>query len=161
MKYLLLILYIALLLLIFFGLPDKILYSQEAISWTPFILIFFIQTFLLYHLLKSFNVTPDYHVGICALSVLLIGPSFGFYLGHQEDKEFQKKGETVKGVVYKKWYKTGKNSEWLLRCSYMVDGIQYSTFSETDRGNKYRVGDTLTVIYIDNFPQKSKIKELD
>ncbi|MEO6453528.1 MAG: hypothetical protein ABIN97_05615 [Ginsengibacter sp.] len=67
----------------------------------------------------------------------------------------------VKGLVYKKWYKTGKNSEWLLRCQYVVDGVTYSTFSETDKDNKYKVGDTLTVVFIDNYPQKSKIKELD
>lgn len=161
MKYLLLILYIGLLLLIFFGLPDKVLYSQEVTSWTPFILIFFVQTFLLYQLLKSFNLAPNYRVGVSALSVLIIGPSFGLYLGNKEEKEFRENGETVKGIVYRKWYKTGKNSEWLLRCQYVVDGVTYSTFSKTDKNNKYRGGDTLTVIYIDNFPQKSKIKELD
>ncbi|MBK9460831.1 MAG: hypothetical protein IPN94_15730 [Sphingobacteriales bacterium] len=161
MKYLLLILYIGLLLLIFFGLPDKVLYSQEAIRWTPFILIFFVQTFLLYQLLKSFNVRPKYDASFCALSVLVIGPSFGLYLGQKEEKEFQENGETVKGIVYKKWYTTGKNSEWLLRCQYVVDGVTYSTFSTTDKNNKYRIGDTLTVIYIDNFPQKCTIKELN
>jgi hypothetical protein len=104
---------------------------------------------------------PKYLLGSCALSVLIIGPSFGFYLGYNEDKEFQKNGETAKGIVYKKWYKYGKNSEWLLRCHYVVDGVTYSTFSETDKNNQYNVGDTLNVVYIKNFPQKSKIKELD
>ena len=161
MKYLLLILYIGLLLLIFFGLPDKILYSHDIIRWTPFLLIFVVQTYLLYQLLKSFNVTPKYLLAICAISVLVIGPSFGFYLGYKDEKDFQEKGHSVKGVVYKKWYAVGKNSEWLLRCEYVVNGVRYSTFSETDEDNEYQIGDTLTIIYFEDYPQKSKIKELE
>ncbi|MFN6377782.1 MAG: hypothetical protein ACK4WD_00800 [Flavobacteriales bacterium] len=161
MKYLVLLLYIGLLLLVFFGLPEKILYSQEVIRWTPFVLIIFVQPFLLYLLLKSFNVKPKYLVRICALSVLVIGPAFGLYIGYQEEKDLRENGQTVKGVVYKKWYSTGKYSEWLLRCQYEVDGVVYSTFSETDRDNKYEIGDTLTILYVNNFPQKSKIKELE
>ncbi len=145
----------------FFGLPDKVLYSQDIIGWTPFILIFILQTYLLYQLLKSFNVVPKYLLGICALSVLIIGPSFGYYLGYQEEKDYQQRGETTKGIVYKKWYKSGKNSEWLLRYHYLVDGVTYSTFSETDKDHKYKIGDALTVIYVNDFPQKSKIVELE
>ena len=161
MKYFLLILYLGILILIFFGLPDKILYSQDVIRWTPFILIFIVQTFLLYRLLQSFKIMQKHLLGICALSVLVIGPSFGFYLGYKDERDFQQNGEETKGIVYKKWYKYGKNSEWLLRCQYEVDGVIYSTFSETDEENRYQVGDTLTVIYIKNYPPKCKIKELD
>ncbi len=161
MKYLLLLLYIGLLLLIFFGLPDKVLYSQDIIKWIPFVLIFGVQTYLLYYLLLSFKVNPKYIIGSCALSALIIGPSFGFYRSYQEKLAFQKSGKETKGVIYKKWYSLKKNSEWLVRCHYMVDDVTYSTFSETDKYNKYKVGDTLTVIYIDGFPQKCKIKELD
>jgi hypothetical protein len=161
MKYLLLCIYIGLLLFIFFGLSDKVLYSQDTVRWAPFILILIVQPFLLYHLLKSFRVSYKYLFAVCALSVLVIGPSFGYYLGYQESKDFQRSGQTVKGVVYKKWYTTGRNKEWLVRCQYEVEGVSYSTFSETDKENKYRVGDSLTVIYMDNFPQKCKIQELD
>jgi hypothetical protein len=161
MKNLLLILYIGLLLLIFFGLPDKIVYSQQPIRWTPFILIFIFQTFLLYRLLKSFNVVPNYRFLICALSVLVIGPSYGLYLRYQDERQFQQNGETVKGIVYKKWFTSGRNKEWLLRCKYVVNGATYSTFSVTDKKNKFKVGDTLTVIFVPDFPQKSKIEELD
>ena len=161
MKYLLLLFYIGLLLLIFFGLPDKVIYSHGIVGWTPFVLIFGAQTFLLYHLLLSFKVNSKYVLGTCALSVLIIGPSFGFYGSYQEKMAFQKSGIETKGIVYKKWYSLKKNSEWLVRCQYVVDGMVYSTFSETDNDNKDKVGDTLTVIYIDDFPQKCKIKELD
>jgi hypothetical protein len=102
-----------------------------------------------------------YLYGICALSVLIIGPSFGFYLEYQDERQFQQNGETVNGIVYRKWYTSGKNKEWLLRCNYVVDGVTYSTFSETDKRNRFKIGDTLTVIYIPNFPQKCKIKELE
>jgi hypothetical protein len=161
MKYFLLTFYLGLLLLLFVGLPDTILYDHGIIGWTPFILIFFVQTFLLYQLLKSFDVRSNYLLGICALSVLIIGPSFGYYSGYQEEKDLQKRGKKAKGIVYKKWYKSGKNSEWLLRCHYLVDGETYSTSSKTDSDNEYKVGDTLTIIYDNDFPQKSKIVELE
>src|SRR5688572_5848960 len=161
MKYLLLILYIGLLLLIFFGLPDSILYSRDILRWIPFILIVIVQTYLLYRLLKSFKVKPMYLLAICAVSVLVIGPSFAFYLEYQDEKDFQRKGKSVKGVVYKKWYAIGKNSEWLLRCEYIVNGIRYSTFSETDEDNSYKIGDTLTIVYFEDYPPKYKIIELD
>jgi len=158
MKYLVLILYIALLLIVFFGIPVRVLYSQGVIRFTPFILIFFIQTFLLYCLLKSFNAAPKFTVGWVALSVLIIGPSFGLYEGHRAKADFKDNGSLTNGIVYKKWQ---RKSEWLLRCQYSVDGNVYSTFSETDKNNRYKVGDTLTVIYIKDFPQKSRIKELE
>ena len=161
MKILLSVLYIGLLLLIFFGLPDKVLYSQDSIGWAPFILIFIVQPFILYHLLKFITMPYIYRLGICALSILLIGPSFGYFLGYREKQEYKLNGQTVNGIVYRKWYSTGKNKEWLFRCHYIVDGVRYSTFSETDENNKYKVGDTVRIVYSVNFPQKSTVQDFE
>ena len=149
-----------LLLLIFFGLPQSILYSQEPIRWMPFILIFIIQPLVLYYLLKSDTITRNTTIGLCALSVFIVGLPFGFYLNYSEKKDLEQKGETTKGVIYRKWHSSGKNSEWLIRCRFQVNGTSYSTFSEKDKNNVFKVGDTLTIIYINDFPQKCKIKEL-
>ena len=161
MKNYLLLLYIGLIFLIFFGLPDQVMYSKGIVRWVPFILIFIIQPYVLYYLLRSFNVNPDYLLAACALSFLIIGLSFGYYGSYQEDIDFQERGKQTKAVVYKKWYSIKKNSEWLLKCKYVVDGTGYSTFSETDKKNIYKIGDTLTVIYIEEYPQKCRIKELN
>lgn len=161
MKTFLPIAYTVLLIFIFFGLPENILYSQGITKWIPFVLIFFVQTFLLYKTLSSFNVLDKNKKLIVALSVLIIGPTFGIYLGKKEKSALQDHGVETKGVVHKKWYKYGKNGGWLLRCSFKVESKTYSTFSETDKHNTYKIGDTLIIIYNENFPQQCKIKDLE
>jgi hypothetical protein len=150
-----------LLIIIFFGLPDNILYCQSITKWIPFALIFLGQPFLLYKLLGSFNVSHNAKKLIIALSVLIIGPVFGIYLGNKEKSTLEHYGKETKGIVYKKWYALGKNGGWLLKCNFKIGGKVYLTFSETDRHNQYKVGDTLTIIYNTNFPQQCKIKELN
>ena len=160
MKTFYLIAYIGLLTLIFFGLPDSILYSQSITKWVPFILIFFGQTYLLYKILNSFNVSDKKKQLMVALSVLILGPTFGIYFTKAEKNELRNHGIETKGIVYKKWYNYGKNGGWLLRCNFKVETKTYSTFSETDRHNKYKIGDTLTILYNENFPQQCVIKDL-
>ena len=161
MKTFYLITYFVLLTLIFFGLPDSILYSQGITKWIPFILIFFGQTFILYKILSSFNVSDKNKQLIIALSVLVLGPTFGIYLGKMEKSALREHGVETKGVVYKKWYNYGKNGGWLFRCNFKADAKTYSTFSETDRYNTYKIGDTLTILYNGNFPQQCIVKDLE
>ena len=161
MKTLLIISYVGLLILLFFGLPQNILNGQSVIKWTPFVLIFFVQTFLLYKILTEFDISYNKKRIIVALSVLVIGPLFGFYSGKKNEMNLKKYGVETKGVVYKKWYKYRQSSGWLLKCKFQVDGKTYSTFSETDQHNKYKVGDTLTILYNYKFPQECIIEELE
>ena len=161
MKIFYLLSYLLLLTLIFFGLPDTVLYSQGTKKWIPFLLIFFVQTFLLYKLLSSFSVSGKNKKFATALSVLLLGPLFGIYLGKMEKKVLRDQGVETKGIVSKKWYSYGKNGSWLLRCNFQVEAKTYSTFSVTDRNNIYKIGDTLTIIYNENFPQQCIIKDLE
>ncbi len=161
MKTLLIITYFGLLILLFFGLPQNILNGQSVIKWTAFLLIFFVQTFLLYKILTAFKISFNTKKIIVALSVLIIGPLFGFYSGQKTDVNLRKYGIETKGIVYEKWYKYTQSSGWLLRCNFQADGKTYSTFSATDQHNKYKVGDTLTILYNSQFPQECIIEELD
>ena len=161
MKTFYIIAYIALLTLIFFGLPDSLLYSQTLTKWVPFILIFFGQTFLLYKILGSFNVSNKAKLLSVALSVLVIGPTLGMHLRKMEKTALKDHGIETRGIVYKKWYNSGKNSGWLLRCRFEVNAKVYSTFSKTDRHNKYKIGDTLKILYNENFPQQCVIEDLE
>jgi hypothetical protein len=161
MKSTYLIAYPVLLLYIFLGLPDSILYSQDTIRWLPFILIFFVQTFVLYKLLSSFNILAKNKQLLVAISILVLGPAFGLYLGYKEKKTMDEHGVETQGVVYKKWYNNGKNGGWLFRCNFKANTKSYSTFSITDKHNTYKIGDTLTVLYNENFPQQCIIKEVE
>ncbi|TDW96657.1 hypothetical protein EDB95_4492 [Dinghuibacter silviterrae] len=65
------------------------------------------------------------------------------------------------GIVYKKWHTSGRNRhEWLLKCRFYVNGVEYSTFSEEDKYNQYKIGDTLHVVYAERTPTNCEILEL-
>ena len=66
--------------------------------------------------------------------------------------------KTTIGVVYRKW-ETSRH-ELLLRCYYSVNGKHYTTFSETDKKNLYKRGDTLHVLYSVNDPENAVVVEL-
>lgn len=168
MRKLLISLYIGLFfLLCFVGTTDKIVYSRGSLAYIPFIIIVFAQPVVLYLLLLqfSFNVR-DVHPklimrGITAASIAIFLLSYLFFQQFRKENDLALHGQTTKGIVYKKWYDDDKkNPKWLLRCNYIVDGTSFSTFSETDKENKYRIGDTLTVIYSTRYPQNSIIYEL-
>lgn len=168
MRKLLISLYIGLfLLLCFVGTNDKIVYSHGNLRWIPFIIMIVAQPVVLYLLLLqfSFNVR-DVHPklvrrGITAASIAIFLLSYVFFQQFKKENDLALHGQMTKGIVYKKWYDDDKkNPKWLLRCNYIVDGTSFSTFSETDKENKYRIGDTLTVIYSTRYPQNSIIYEL-
>ena len=72
-----------------------------------------------------------------------------------------KNGKIAIGIVSKKWENIGNNGhEWLLQCSFKVNGINYSTFSEEDKDNTYNIGDTLHICYSENVPTNCSIIEL-
>jgi len=98
---------------------------------------------------------------IVALSTVIILLSYLYCTQIKRERDLKKYGQPIKGVVYKKWYDTYKNkSKWLLRCKYIVDGKIFSTYSETDKENKFKIGDTLTIIYSKRAHQNCIIKEL-
>lgn len=162
-RILLVTIYTGLLGLIFLGLPDELLYEQEnaLIEVIPFMLIFIVPPIILYNILKSYKVTHNTALGIAAGSVLVIGPTWGMLQERKSKTDFAANGQPTMGIVYKKWKSGTGKREWLLRCNYQVDGKTYSTFSKADDKNKFKVGDTLTVVYSKKYPQKCMIVELE
>lgn len=158
-RFVYLALYIALLSVIFFGLGDRILYRQKLdfFGWLPGILLLAVNPLLAYLLARSFGVEIQWSKALAAVSVIVWGPLFGIYSGHVQDKELALQGKQTIGIVYKKWdTRTG----WLLRCHFLVGMKEYSTFSEKDTYNKYKVGDTLHVRYSEQTPTDCQIIEL-
>ena len=169
MRIFLIILYLGLcLLLCLAGTLDTVVYSQEGfLKWFPYLIIFIAQPIVLFLVLRqvSFNNSksqPRLLIrGAIAISVLIISMTYIYYLQTKQENDLLLYGQTTKGIVYKKWYDTYKDkSKWLLRCKYVIDGDTLSTFSETDKDNKYKVGDTLTILYSTHNPQNCIIHEL-
>jgi len=159
------VLYIGLLLFVFFGLPDKIIYHKlsDLLSWLPFILLFIFQPLLVYKICKIFDINNQYSIGIAALSVLISGPTYGIYLGTQQNKELSQYGKQTTGIVCKKWetLKYQKHYEWLLRCKFVVNGTNYSSFSVQDKKNLFHIGDTLHIMYSERNPENCVVVELN
>lgn len=153
--------YPTLLVFIFFGLPNSILYSQGIMGWIPFILIMFVQPFLLYKMLNSFGAPDPIEAIAIPLSILVVGPLFGIYSNNVEEKRLRDNGAETKGIVHEKQYQSWKNKGWFIKCNFEVDAKTYSTFNITDKHNKYQIGDTLTIRYYKKFPQQCIIKELE
>lgn len=163
-KFLYPFLYICLLVFIFFGLPDKVLYDkrQNILTWLPFILIFLCQPFLLYMICRMLNIQHKISIVVAALSILIFGPLFGIYQKRQQKKELTQHGNQTIGIVYKKWKAYSRHSsELLLRCHFIVNGKEYSTFSVNDDENIYKVGDTLHILYSERNPENCIIVELE
>lgn len=158
-RFVYLALYIALLSFIFFGLGDRILYRQKLdfLGWLPGILLLAVNPLLAYLTARSFGVETQWSKAVAAVSVLVWGPLFGIYSSHIQDKELALQGKQTIGIVYKKWdTRTG----WLLRCHFLVGTKEYSTFSEKDTYDEYKVGDTLHILYSEQTPTDCQIIEL-
>jgi steroid 5-alpha reductase family enzyme len=170
MKTVLIFSYIGLILMLcLVGTIDSVVYAQEGLAkWFPYILIFVAQPIVLYLLLKPLpftvaKVSPDFmRSGIVAASVLIVSLVYIYYLEVKGDNDLHLYGKTTRGIVYKKWHDTSREkANWLVRCTYIVDGHTFSTFSETDKENKYKIGDTLTIRYSSRYPQNCIIEELN
>ncbi|MEL7118181.1 MAG: hypothetical protein AAFO07_02035 [Bacteroidota bacterium] len=150
---------IVVILVLFFGLPDEILYAKKGIlKWIPFLMIFGLIPFLITKVLNHHNIRIDYIILGCCAAIFILGPSFGMWLGIQSDNDLKINGNISQGVVYKKWL-SNKNSkdEWLVRCHFYYEGKQYSTFSEEDTDNQFQVGDSLLIKFSKKFPDNNKI----
>ncbi len=154
-------LYFVLLLFIFFGLPDRIIYAQKGtLMWLPLILLFIFQPFLIYLIARSFSLKSYPSKGVAALVVIVTSILFGVYCTIRQEKSLQTSGKIAIGVVYKKWFSTRPKREWLIRCHFQDNKTTYSTFSEIDERNIYRIGDTLHILYSKDDPNNCEIVEL-
>ncbi len=112
--------------------------------------------FFIYKIIKSIdqNFSPIKILGLSISSILIVGPTFGFFQEYRKDKELKKHGkETVCIVVDKKKSK----NVWLINCKYEVNNSELITYYHTDEENKYKVGDTLKLVYNKEFPTMYKI----
>ena len=151
------ILLVALLFFIYF-IPKEILYPKyKYIDWTVGILIFIILPYIVIKVLDSINYKtyPTKLFGICALSILIVGPTFGIFQKYREKKELAEKGKITECLVIDR--KKSKNN-WLINCKYNVDKLEYITYYHTDEENTSSIGDTLKIRYNKEYPRMYKIE---
>ena len=100
-------------------------------------------------------------IGITAVTILIVGPTFGLFQDHKEKKELQKYGVWTKSVVIDKKHNSQKGSgpqDYLIKCRYTLSGVDHETLYHNDINNSHRIGDTIRIIYSSQFP---KIYALD
>jgi hypothetical protein len=162
MKYL--ISAIILIIFIGFGLPDEVLYAKEGfIKWLPPLLIFFGLPFLIYKTLNAYKLRSDISFGIAIGSILIIGPLFGIWTGNLSDKDLDKNGVLIEGIVIEKNQvrkHRSRNYEWLYRAEFKVSDEYFLTYSEEDKGNTVNEGDTVIIKYSKRNPKNNTIIRL-
>lgn len=147
-----------LLIVFIYFMPNEIAYPKyKYFSWIILLLILGVLPFLIYKIIKSSN--RNYNstkiTGLCALSILIVGPTSGIVQKYRENEELKVNGiETVCIVLDRK---SSKN-DWLINCKYYVEKEEFITYYHTDEENKYRIGDTIQLIYNREFPRMYKIE---
>jgi hypothetical protein len=150
-----LIVIVGLILFLFLGLPDEILYAKAGLfRWLPFILIFLVLPYFIFKLFSVITIGGDWIVVLAIGSVLIVGSIFGFWTGYLSDKDLERYGKNIDGIVSEKWKSKHK---WLFKCKFKVEHKVYETFSFTDKENKYQIGDTLFIRYSSKAPDNNKI----
>jgi len=151
-----LVLLMMLLIFIYF-IPKEIEYPKyNFLNWFGFVLIFMILPYFVFKVVKSINqyTSSIKTYGICALSILIVGPTHAIFGEYRQEKELKINGKVTKSVVIDR--KKSKN-DWLINCKYYVNKAEFVTYYHTDEKNKYRIGDTIELVYNKEFPRMYKI----
>jgi hypothetical protein len=148
---------VGLLFLLFWGLPDSILYAKGGIMrWLPLFLIFFLLPILLYKILMTLRIDYVWSLSVALGSIFIVGPAFGFWTGYLSDLDLEKYGKKTTGIISEKW--KSKNT-WLFKATFKVDGIEYKTFTQTESENIYHIGSFVTVKFSIRNPENNTVEQ--
>lgn len=145
------------LVLFLFFIPKEIAYPKyKQLVWVYFIFVFGFLPYFVFKIVKlsNQNFSSNKIIGICALSILIVGPTSALFQNYRENKDFEEYGKVAEAIVVDK--KKSK-SDWLIICKYQVNNTEFMTYYHTDEKNIYRIGDTISLIYNENFPRMYKI----
>lgn len=148
---------VGILFLLFWGLPDTILYAKGGIMrWLPIAIIFFLVPILLCKTLTALKI--DYVWSLCVAlgSVFIIGSAFGFWTGYLSNSDLEKYGKKTTGIISEKW--KSKNT-WLFKATFKVDEKEYKTFTQTEYENIYHLGSIVTVKFSMRNPENNTVEQ--
>lgn len=156
MKIALPILLIYILFLLYSGNMDFWIYDKVLI-WIPFLIILIIIPLILFFSLavwiNSEN-KKNYLFIFSALSVIIHGPFFGFWIGEHEIEIYRKYGVKTTAVVTQSFYSKGERMYYEFKAKDMT----YESFNVTNKG-KHIIGDSIEIIYNKNNPEMNEAVE--
>ena len=80
---------------------------------------------------------------------------------NEESKELETNGVWGKAVVTDKKFiilQLRNKIKWQIKCSFTANNRYFETFYESDNKNAYKVGDTLEILYNQDFPKMYRLK---
>ncbi|MES2588223.1 MAG: hypothetical protein V4622_04530 [Bacteroidota bacterium] len=154
-----LIILITLIITLFVGLGDKIIFAKSGVERIiPIILIFIGIPFSLYKVLIKIQDSRKKVANITALSVIILGLSFGLWSKYLSENDFKQYGKTIIGEVVKREWTTGnKAGHWVLTASFRYNSKKYLTFSKDEMTRKYNLYDKILVRFSKRNPENNEI----
>jgi hypothetical protein len=148
-------------------LPEYILYNKKLyIILMPFaiaVLGFPYLVKLVISIKKIGNISPN-HILSGLMIAGLVGSIIANYIQRYFiDKEFAKNAIETNGVVVDKFKGGSKNNRGMqIICEfYDKNDSAFNTFRKDDKENKYNIGDTLTIKYLERNPAINKVMEFE
>lgn len=146
---------LSILYFLFSGNFDGWFYDKKEM-WYPAILIlilFPISAFIFFKYIFNSETGISFSKGIAALSLLILGPFFGYYLDKKSKNDFSESGVSTKGIITETFYSKGERMYY----TFDVDGRTYTSFNESNLGG-YKAGDTVDIIYVPHNPNNNTPK---
>jgi hypothetical protein len=160
-------LYLFLVIAVYQFIPESILYNKTGyIILMPFIIAVLGFPYLVKIVLskkKIGNLSPN-HILSGLIIAGLAGSIISDTLQHRKiDKEFAKNAIETQGIVVEKFKGGSKNNRGMqIICEFFdKNDSAFNTFRNNDKENKYNIGDTLTINYLERNPEINKIMEFE
>jgi hypothetical protein len=148
---------ILMIVLMFWGMPDFIVYSKYLIIIPIGLLLILIIP--LQYFFTSLSLSENLSKSFSYLAIPIIGITLGFHYEHRSHDDLQINGQTTKGIIVVRFYQLGKSSGWLVQSRFPANNRYYQTRSITDKKG-LKIGDTVDIIYSVRSPDNSEIYEL-
>lgn len=152
---------IVLLVLLFLGLGEQILYAKSGIARiVPFILIFGGIPFSIY---KTLLLLLDNKRAskFAALSILILGPGFGLWSKFLSENDFKNYGKVTYGIVTEReWTRVNNRGRWTITAEFKYNSKKFRTFSKDDNENRFRLKDKIQIRFSTRNPENNEIIDL-
>ncbi|MNV36695.1 hypothetical protein D3C71_1281830 [compost metagenome] len=144
---------------LFFGLGDKIMFGKSIfVKIIPCVLIFVGIPFFLYKFLQTFRIKRSLLVGkIVPLSILILGPGFGFWAKYASENDFKNYGKQVYGKITSREWSGQRPGGWVVSAEFEYDSKKYETFSKSEKSHQYEIGEAVLVRFSTRNPENNEL----
>jgi len=147
---------LSILLAFLYFIPKELVYPKyKILDLIVFNFLFFVLPFLVYKIIDSGNLNSNKYLLLSPLSVLIIVPLFGFFLEYRDSNDLMENGIQTKCIVIDK--KKSKN-DWLFKCRFYANDLEFETSYSTDEKNIYNIGDVLKLRYNKEYPRMNELE---